>query len=290
VGGLLAEYLSPAQFGALFRSSRFWALYSLAAFPLVVLALEPNGTASWMFVYFSLVWAVLFFRLIQPERGTARAAIGVYFLTVFAAMPLLVVWLSLPPHLTEAFLEAGGLFRLVGFVLGVGVREEATKLLPLLYLLFLARRRGVAPLSLRQGIALGAVAGFAFAAAENVEYLRAFEAWDRLAVRYGVFSRTSLDASLVRMMLTPFMHGAWAGIAGYFAAWGEWNPDQRWRLRAAGVLGAAILHGTYDTVAPYPVLTLVAVAFTFHVFTRCVARATHEASGVAALERGAGLA
>lgn len=284
IGDLLADYLSPSQFGALLRSRRFWALYSLAAFPVLVLAIEPGGTASWMFFYFSLVWTVLFFRLIQPEPGTGRLAVWIYALTVVVAMPLLVLWLSVPPQITEALLAAGGVFRIVGFVLGVGVREEATKLLPVLFVLAAARRAG-RPLSLRQGLALGAVAGFAFAAAENVEYLRAFEAWDRLAMSRGYFSQTSLDASLARMLLTPFMHGAWAGIAGYFAAWGEWTPAARWRLRVAGVLGAALLHGAYDTFAPIAPITLLTVAFTFHVLVRCIARAAGDADGRAPLER-----
>ena len=284
LGELLSDYLSPDQFGALVRSPRFWALYSLAAFPLLVLAVAPEGTASWMFVYFSLVWAVLFFRLIQPEPGTARIAAWVYLLTILVAMPLLVAWLSLPPHLTEAFVEAGGVFRFLGLVLGVGIREETAKVLPVLLVLGAAARGG-GRLSLRQGLALGAVAGFAFAAAENQEYLRTFEAWDRMVAQQGAFSHVSLDASLVRMLLTPFMHGAWAGIAGYFAAWGAWNPPERWKLRAAGVLGAALLHGFYDTFADLPLVTLFTVAFTFHVFTRCVARAGNEESGAAALER-----
>lgn len=281
LGGLLADYLSPARFGELLRSSRFWLLYSLAAFPLLVLALEPGGTASWMFVYFSLVWAWLFFRLVQPEAGTAPLAGWAYLMTAFVAMPLLLVWLALPPHLTEAFLEAGGLFRALGFILGVGPREEAAKLLPLAVLAWGRRRAGGRPLSLRQGIVLGAVAGFAFAASENVEYLRMFEAYDRESLRWGVFTQASLDASMARMLLTPFLHGAWAAIAGYFLAWGEWNRPLRWRLRLAGLVGAALLHGAYDTVAGAPLLALLVVAFTFHVLVRCIGRAAAADGGPA---------
>jgi RsiW-degrading membrane proteinase PrsW (M82 family) len=285
LGGLLADYLSPARFSELLASPRFWLLYSLAAFPLLVLAFAPRGTASWMFVYFSLVWAFLFFRLVQPEPGTARLAVRVYLLTGLVAMPLLLLWLSTPPFVTEALLEAGGLARALGFLLGVGPREEAAKLVPLALVILWRRGGGGRPLSLRQGLVLGAVAGFAFAAVENVEYLRMFEAYDRQAVRWGVFSRTSLDASLARMLLTPFMHGAWAGIAGYFWAWGEWNRPVRWRLRLAGLVGAALLHGLYDTVAEVPLLALAAVAFTFHVLVRCVSRAANEEGPEAALER-----
>jgi RsiW-degrading membrane proteinase PrsW (M82 family) len=197
-----------------------------------------------------------------------------------------MVWLALPPHLTEAALQAGGLARALGFVLGVGPREEAAKLLALAVLAWGRRRTGGRPLSLRQGIVLGAVAGFAFAASENVSYLRMFEAYDREAIRYGVFSQASLDATMARMLLTPFLHGAWSAIAGYFLAWGEWNRPLRWRLRAAGLVGAALLHGAYNTVADAPLLALVVVAFTFHVLVRCISRASAAGSPDAALAAG----
>jgi RsiW-degrading membrane proteinase PrsW (M82 family) len=171
-------------------------------------------------------------------------------------------------------------------VLGVGPREEAAKLLPLAVLAWGRRRSGGRPLSLRQGIVLGAVAGFAFAASENVEYLRLFEAYDRQALRWGVFSQASLDASMARMLLTPFMHGAWAGVAGYFLAWGEWNRPLRWQLRGAGLCGAALLHGAYDTVAASPFLALLVVAFTFHVLVRCIGRAAAAGGPDAALAPG----
>jgi len=113
-----------------------------------------------------------------------------------------------------------------------------------------------------------------------------FEAYDREALRFGVFSQASLDASMARMLLTPFLHGAWAAIAGYFFAWGEWNRPLRGRLRAAGLVGAALLHGAYNTVADAPLLALVVVAFTFHVLVRCLRRATDAGSPEAALAQG----
>jgi protease PrsW len=273
LSALLGDVLSPRHFTELFRSSSFWLLYSLAAFPLLILALEPGGTASFMFVYFSLVWAYLFFRIVQPEAGTGRLAVRVYLVTVLVAMPALLIWLSVPPHLTEALLEAGGPWRLAGFVLGVGPREEAAKLVPLALLVAARRRVGGRPLSLRQGLVLGAVAGFAFAASENVQYLRMFEAYDRQAQLWGVYSRTSLDATMARMLLTPFMHGAFSGIAGTYLVLAEWNREHRWPIRLAGLIGAALLHGLYDAVSGWPVVALLAVAFTFHVLGRCLARA-----------------
>lgn len=164
----------------------------------------------------------------------------------------------------------------MGLVLGVGVREEAFKLLPLLALVVLRRTRG-GHLSLRQGLFLGAVCGVAFAATENVQYLAQFEAHDRLAHHLGLLSDETLQGTMNRLLLTPFMHGAWTGIAGYFLVWGEREPRARWTFRLAGVGGTAVLHGAYDLTASAPAFGLLIVALTFHVFFRCASRA--DASG-----------
>ena len=74
--------------------------------------------------------------------------------------------------------------------------------------------------------------------------------------------------------------------AGYFLAWGEWNRPLRWQLRGAGLAGAALLHGAYDTVAGAPLLALLVVAFTFHVLVLCIGRAAAAEGPDAALARG----
>ncbi|WP_242393518.1 PrsW family glutamic-type intramembrane protease [Anaeromyxobacter oryzisoli] len=284
VGALLAEYFSPREMLPLLASPRFWVLYALAATPIVILALGADDPTSWLFFYFSLVWAVLFHRLVQPERRTGILAVLVYLASIVFTIPALLAYLSTPPFVTDALVASrSALARLVGFVLGVGVREEVFKILPLLAL---ARWRGAlgARLTLRQGVFLGALAGLGFAATENLAYLAQFEAHDRLAYRLGVFSQESLEGTLTRLLLTPFMHGAWAGISGYFVAWAEWHPRRRWTFRLAGLAGVAALHGLYDFFADAPALALVVIAFTLHVLVRCMARAANEASGVEHLE------
>lgn len=284
VAALLGEYFSPREMLPLLASSRFWMLYALAATPILILALGADDPTSWLFFYFSLVWAVLFHRLVQPERRTGILAALMYVASIAFTVPALLAYLSTPPFLTDALVASRSpLARLVGFVLGVGVREEVFKILPLLAL---ARWRGVlgARLTLRQGIFLGAISGLAFAATENLAYLAQFEAHDRLAYRLGVFSQESLEGTLTRLLLTPFMHGAWAGITGYFVTWAEWQPRRRWTFRLAGLAGVAALHGLYDFFAGAPALALVVIAFTLHVLVRCMARAANESSGVEHLE------
>lgn len=284
---IFTEYLSPRQLPELLRSPRFWMLYSLAVAPVILASLDIG--VQGLFFYFTLVWAVLIYRMVLPEAGTLRYAVVVYVAAGAVVMPLLFAYVSAPPHLTWAMIRGDQSIgvRLVGFVLGIGVREEVAKSLPLVALLYLGRTGRIrVRLSPRQGIFLGALAGLAFAAVENLDYWQRFEAADRMAIAAGRFDPTlTFEASMARLLLTPFMHATWSGIAGYFLVRGERDPEQRAPLQFAGLLIAAFLHGIYDTTSgPLPPAQLAIIAFTFHVFARCIGRAT-AATGLDVLHR-----
>ena len=284
---IFAEYLSPRQLPDLLRSSRFWMLYSLAVAPLILASL--NIGVQGIFFYFTLIWAVIIFRMVLPEPGTMRFAVAVYIGAGAVVMPLLFAWVSAPPHFVYSLIlgNRNVAARFVGFVFGIGIREELAKALPLIALLYLGRTGRIRTrLSLRQGIFLGALAGLAFAAVENLDYWQRFRAADRMAIAAGRFdSSLTFEASMARLLLTPFMHATWSGIVGYFLVWGEHEPSQRAPLQAGGIFMAALLHGIYDlTAGPLPPAQLIIIAFTFHVFARCISRATAE-SGTAVLHR-----
>ncbi len=281
---LLLEYASLDQVGALLASPRFWLLYSLAAMPVVFQWMEIG--AQGMFFYFAFFWAVVFHRLVVPERGAVRMAVWTYFMTSFAVMPLLILWIQLPPNVTGALIQPDAplLARLLGFVFGVGLREEIAKAAPVALLLWLAGRAGRS-LGLRRGLFLGAVSGVTFAAVENIEYLRQFEEFDFLRRAMGFYTQLTFEGGVTRLLLTPFMHGAWSGIAGYFLARAALDPSRRRALVVAGLFLAATMHGLYNTFAGSPLATLLAIAFAFHVLVKCIARATEEPSVAAVAER-----
>jgi RsiW-degrading membrane proteinase PrsW (M82 family) len=270
---LIAEYASLDTLSALLRSPKFWLLYSLAAMPVVFQWIEVG--AQGMFFYFAFFWAVVFHRLVTPEPGTVRLATSTCAATAFVVMPALLAWIQLPPYVTNSLIQPGSPLplRLTGFIFGVGVREEIAKVSPVLFLVWMARRAR-RRLSLRQGLFLGAASGLAFAALENIEYLRQFQEIDIIRDSLGIYSQLTFEGGVTRLLLTPFMHGAWAGISGYFVAWGERDLRRRRALRISGVLLAAIMHGTYNTFAQLPLATLLAIGFTFHVLAKCIARAT----------------
>jgi protease PrsW len=281
---LLAESFSLSGLLSLL-APRFWAIYGLAAGPVVLLATGAEDPVAWLLFYFSLVWAVLFDAMVKPERGTGVLAALLYTASVGVTIPLLVGFLRLPPSLVEP-LAASGAFplRLAG-TLGVGFREEVFKLLPFAAVAVWRAAAG-APLTLRQGLVLGAICGVAFAAAENVQYLVQFENHDRIAHEAGTFTQTSLEGAFTRALLTPFLHGAWSGLAGFFLAWAGRARAQRWTLGVTGLGVAAVLHAAYNLSAPLPWVVLLTILATFQLFTRCVARARSGAWALAGAEAG----
>jgi RsiW-degrading membrane proteinase PrsW (M82 family) len=129
---------------------------------------------------------------------------------------------------------------------GVGVREELFKAIPLLILIrFTPRMKNPVV-----GIVLGMMSGVGFAVAENVVYV-----FSNLNRAVGAVQQTGqlihlvgpIYTNVVRMAMTPFFHGCLSGIFGYFIALSAANPGQRWPLLVAGWGIAAVLHGFFDT-------------------------------------------
>lgn len=269
---LLVDSFSPRALASLLATPRFWALYAIAAGPIVLLATDADDQAAWLVFGLSLVWAVLFEAMVRPERGTALLSALVFTASAGVSVPLLMGFLTTTPPLVDPLAASARLDARVAGLLGIGIREETFKLLPLVVVAFWRRRAG-APFTLRQGLLLGAMCGVAFAAAENVQYLVRFENHDRAQAAAGLFSQTSLEGALTRALLTPFLHGAWTGIAGFFLAWAGRAPRQRWALRAAGFAAAVVLHAAYNLSAPLPWVVLLTILATFRVFTRCAAQA-----------------
>jgi RsiW-degrading membrane proteinase PrsW (M82 family) len=139
----------------------------------------------------------------------------------------------------EAWLLSDGLL----VYLGVGFLEELAKLIALVYVARWVQRR-----TIRDGIVLGAAAGFGFAALETSGY-----ALGALLVRDGAEVRLSLGnlvfTELLRGILAPLGHGVWTAIVGgvLFGA----SRDGRLRITPS-VVGAyvlvSLLHGLWDSM------------------------------------------
>ncbi|NEB79564.1 PrsW family intramembrane metalloprotease [Streptomyces sp. SID14478] len=129
----------------------------------------------------------------------------------------------------------------VWIFVGVGLIEEAVKLLALMYVL----RRHPRIHGLRAGLVLGAAVGFGFAAFESAGY-----AFNAAVTMKGIDLRSLLETEILRGLLAPFGHGLWTAIAGAVLLSFR-KPNGRFRFAAPVILtylGVALLHALWDSM------------------------------------------
>jgi RsiW-degrading membrane proteinase PrsW (M82 family) len=242
------------------RSPVFWFLALVAVVPLGIEILGGNhailyGLALWSM----LLWALLLYRLFADRDLGFRWAIGTVLFTCFIGLPILEVWIALPPDVTGYLVSRNFLaVRMSGYVLGVGIREELTKALPLVLLAFFTHRMKK-PIN---GLVLGMMSGIGFAGAENVYYV-----YKSLDVALGAAKETGelgylvmpVYNNVVRMAMTPFLHGCFSAIFGYFLSLAAADSRRRPAFLIVGLGLSALLHGLYDTFVGASVLLGVAV-------------------------------
>jgi protease PrsW len=290
---VLLDKISGSQ---ILRSPVFRFICLFALTPLLILSFDSyfsilNGLAIWSGVF----WAILLYRLFADRELRFRTALAVFLVTSFVMMPLFDVYLRLPPHLTDALVEfdPGGALRLLrfpvnyfGYVFGVGVREEMCKIAPLIVLALFGKRMKN-PLN---GLVLGMMSGVGFAASENVYYVfKTVNSAIAVTQRTGDFSNLVFPVynNVVRMMTGPFAHAVYSGVFGYFVALAAADRARRIPLFFAGLLVAAFLHGSYDSLVGYSVLwgvAILALSFfllmTYLLKARGLTSATELASGM----------
>jgi RsiW-degrading membrane proteinase PrsW (M82 family) len=273
---------------------RFICLFALT--PLLIMAFDSyssilNGLAIWSGIF----WAILLYRLFADRELRFRTALLVFLVTSFVVMPLFDVYLWIPPDITKLLVEFNpeGALRLLrfpvnylGFVFGVGVREELCKAVPLMVLaLFSERMKN--PLS---GLVLGMMSGVGFAASENVYYVfKTVNTAIAVTQKTGDFSNLVFPVynNVVRMMTGPFAHAVYSGIFGYFISLAAADKRRRVPLFFAGLFVSAFLHGSYDTLVAYSVLwgvVILALSFfllmTYLLKARGLTSATDLAAGM----------
>lgn len=227
----LDELADAGQWAALWR-----------AIPAVIVSSWRNPGATFLAVLTGVCWLAFALQAIQPrERLDGRTwlpllgcALGVLsiWLTVF-----LIFWQERRWNLVESKELAPGLRF---FILGVGLREELSKLLCFLPLLpWCVRRRDEL-----SALILAGCVGIGFAMEENVNYI-----WSSMG-----------SATLTRLLMPAPFHMAMTGLVGLAAyracRWPrEWGP-----LFAATFAVAALVHGLYDALLVLPSLAELAPA------------------------------
>jgi RsiW-degrading membrane proteinase PrsW (M82 family) len=152
--------------------------------------------------------------------------------------------------------------------MGVGVIEEAAKLLvPLVLLIALPRHRGEI-----DGLLIGVAVGAAFAALETMGYA--------FVVLLGSNGNIGLVQQLLleRGLLSPAGHMAWTGLAcaALYRAWPQWRAGRGGLVFPVTFAAVVVLHGLWDgvgTLPAYIVVGLLSLALLAAEFYRTVHRA-----------------
>jgi RsiW-degrading membrane proteinase PrsW (M82 family) len=141
--------------------------------------------------------------------------------------------------LAASVLEAYLLHPSPGLFFGVGLIEEAAKLVALMVL-----TRHLNTKSMRDGMILGAAVGFGFAAFESAGY-----AFTALFTVDGLSLVQVVQTELLRGLLAPVGHGLWTAVVGgvLFSASDRHHFAVTGRLILA-YLGVSILHGLWDSM------------------------------------------
>lgn len=228
-----------------------------AVAPFVLLRITANDQdihriAVGFAMYFAFLWFVVLYGLIRPER-IDWWLLGRVALFTAAAGTAIAIFLE--KHL------APDDSNLLQMIVGVGIPEEFAKAVPVFLFVF----RSKTAFATRTYLFVGAVSGLVFGAAEAVSYS------ERYATLAHYLSPSSFTAVVTWRLLTDsLLHAALAGIVAYYIGIAFRYQRARWLLIAIGLVLAAVLHGTYDSLSSgWPgTFTAAAIVFVFAGYVR----------------------
>lgn len=231
-----------------------WVQFLVFAFgfPFVLMQFYAESTApleqaAWAFsLYFSILWAAFLQRCLRPQKlGFRRVASTWLFTSIIGVFAVLLVTSILPRipglHLLGVAPESANVVRrFIGYTFGVGLIEEAAKLIPVFW--FASRlAEKTQPVTLAF---LGVISGLAFGATESIVYSVLYAMGNAShAIGYGDY----LMVQILRFVSLPLLHAVWTGTAGYFIGLSMLRPKYRRPFTVIGLCLVAVLHGAYDT-------------------------------------------
>ncbi|MVN85305.1 PrsW family intramembrane metalloprotease [Deinococcus sp. HMF7620] len=226
----------------------FFALFPLSLTHLWGIDAEIQDAAWAIGTYFALLWGYVLWAIVQPGQLKRR---NLFLITVFTAIVgvFLVLTLQKLPFISALYSATEWNFspaRLVGFVAGVGLVEEAVKLLPVFWLAVKWREIRTP----REAAFYAGISGLAFGVAEAVAYSIHYTDTNTFGMTFGlVGSGNYVVSEFLRLITLPFLHCVFSGIAGYYLGLSLLAPQRRTALLLLGVGVTALLHGLYDFFA-----------------------------------------
>ncbi len=220
----------------------------LGLFPIAALDLFQDSPQStyWCFgFYFSVLWALFFFRFFSPVGATRSNAVLCFLGTGVISMAILFALLGMGlESLRDPWLASSNLVvSTVSYIFFVGVPEELCKALVVIYLLKTAKSMVSLPTmvfyGLMSGLGFGIYEGMKYQMGENFTVMN-----DASTVNQGM--ATYYFDNMLRLTTLPFLHAMWTAIGAYFWSLGYLYRSRRRGLWAAALGIPAILHGLHD--------------------------------------------
>jgi RsiW-degrading membrane proteinase PrsW (M82 family) len=211
------------------------ALLGLAGFASI------NDPVFGVFVFLSIVPALVLVAYVWHLDPTTKEKVGPMVATFLLGI-LLASFAAVGNSLLQPFFQAIPVVgTIVFFYLVVAPIEETVKLLAVR--LWAYEHAGFD--AVVDGAVYGAIAGLGFATIENVLYIgRQYLAAE--AAGAGVIGR-SVGTTVLRSLAGPG-HVIYSAIAGYYLGLAKFNPRDAGPLVVKGLVIAALIHGTYNTL------------------------------------------
>lgn len=228
---------------------RFLILALVGLLPMIIMNIPLGGFFIFYEVslYFSIIWGLFFYACFKTTQVKLKTTLSVFFLTQLC---IFVAWdlLGLPKvNPFYAFTEVSFPMNVLEYVFGVGFTEEFAKMIPLLIILKKAKE----PLVPQTMVFYGLMSGISFGVFEGVQY--------QMTVNAEQTYDVSFFLNIARLTSLPFLHACWCGIAGYFLSFAQLYPKYRRSLYVLAISIPAIVHGLYDSMANYWLVSLTMV-------------------------------
>ena len=228
---------------------RFMILALVGLLPMIIMNIPLGGLFLFYEVslYFSIIWGLFFYACFKTPQVKLKTTMNVFFLTQLCVF---VVWdlIGLPKlNPFYFFTDVAFPMNVLGYVFGVGLTEEFAKMIPLLLIL----RKAKEPLIPQTMVFYGLMSGIAFGVFEGVQY--------QITVNAQQTYDVSFFLNIARLTSLPFLHACWCGIAGYFLSFANLYPKYRRGLYTLALCVPAVIHGLYDALSNYWLVSLIMV-------------------------------
>jgi protease PrsW len=233
----------------LLRWVLIFALFPLAAGLYFSSYVDIQRAALVIGLYFAVLWAFVIRALIGLEAFKIRnivipaiftSVVGIFLVLKLQGFPII-------KQLYNATEISFDPLRLLGFVGGVGLLEEAAKILPIFWLCFYAKEIGRP----KEAAFYAAISGLSFGVAEAASYsLKYAQDNADFAIQTGIAgSGNYIISQFLRVITLPLLHAAFSGIVGYYLGLALGKASQVRKMLIIGLAVGAILHGLYDFFA-----------------------------------------